>query len=93
MYGQDMWLFRDHSDRGTTRALNSYKGEQRGYSTIHPCIRNKRLTMHKLPVFDTSHSADAARLARNENVETGNASLHMLAHESSYYHFRGQGTR
>lgn len=46
VYGQDMWLFRDHIDCGTTRALNSYKGEQRGYSGIYSLIC-KELTMWK----------------------------------------------
>jgi len=31
-YGQDMWLFREQLDRQTTRAVNSYKGELRGYA-------------------------------------------------------------
>lgn len=30
-YGADMWHFRDHDDRGTTRALNSYRGDHRGF--------------------------------------------------------------
>jgi hypothetical protein len=30
-YGQEMWLFRDDKSRGTTRALNAYRGEERGY--------------------------------------------------------------
>lgn len=30
-YGPEMWLLRDNPDRGTTRALNSYKGDHRGY--------------------------------------------------------------
>jgi len=30
-YGSDMWLFRDHPDIGTTRAINSYKGELRRF--------------------------------------------------------------
>ncbi|KAH9951812.1 Ribokinase-like protein [Amylocystis lapponica] len=38
-YGKDMWLFRDHSDRGTTRALNSYKGDTRGFAYLTPRIR------------------------------------------------------
>ena len=32
-YGSDMWLFRDHSDVGTTRAINSYKGDERRFSS------------------------------------------------------------
>lgn len=30
-YGTKMWLFRDHADRATTKALNYYKGDHRGY--------------------------------------------------------------
>lgn len=29
-YGEDMWMFRDQKESGTTRALNLYKGEHRG---------------------------------------------------------------
>lgn len=29
-FGSDMWLFRDDPQRGTTRAINLYRGEQRG---------------------------------------------------------------
>jgi hypothetical protein len=29
-YGKDMWIFRDQKDKGTTRALNLYRGEHRG---------------------------------------------------------------
>jgi hypothetical protein len=29
-YGRDMWLFREQPDRGTTRAINSYRCEVRG---------------------------------------------------------------
>jgi hypothetical protein len=28
-YGQNMWIFRNQPDRGTTRALNLYHGERR----------------------------------------------------------------
>ena len=29
-YGEPMWLYRDHPDRPTTRALNEYKGDHHG---------------------------------------------------------------
>jgi len=29
-YGQEMWMFREQPHHATTRALNSYKGEDRG---------------------------------------------------------------
>ena len=28
-YGHDMWLFRDHQERVTTKAVNIYRGEFR----------------------------------------------------------------
>jgi hypothetical protein len=28
-HGKDMWLFREQPDRGTTRSLNSYRGDTR----------------------------------------------------------------
>lgn len=69
MYGQDMWLFRDHTDRGTTRALNSYKGEQRGYSVFCSLACNK-LTVFKFRILNASHQTDTARLTANEAMET-----------------------
>lgn len=30
-YGSDMWLFRDDPTRGTTKALNHYRGDHRGF--------------------------------------------------------------
>ncbi|KAF9534408.1 Ribokinase-like protein [Crepidotus variabilis] len=38
-YGKDMWLFRDQPNRGTTRAVNSYRGEQRGFEYSTPRMR------------------------------------------------------
>ncbi|KAF8164977.1 Ribokinase-like protein [Crassisporium funariophilum] len=38
-YGQEMWMFRDQPLCGTTRALNSYRGEHRGFKYITPRIR------------------------------------------------------
>ncbi|KAH7930302.1 Ribokinase-like protein [Leucogyrophana mollusca] len=38
-YGSEMWHFRGHSDRGTTRALNSYRGDHRGFEYLTPRIR------------------------------------------------------
>ncbi|KAH9853707.1 Ribokinase-like protein [Lenzites betulinus] len=38
-YGEDMWLYRDHPGRGTTRALNAYQGELRGFEYLTPRIR------------------------------------------------------
>ena len=29
-YGGEMWLYRDDASRGTTRALNEYRGDFRG---------------------------------------------------------------
>ena len=35
-YGREMWIYREHADRGTTRALNLYRGDNRGlvYSSV-----------------------------------------------------------
>jgi len=30
-YGKEMWMFRQQPDCSTTRAINSYRGENRGY--------------------------------------------------------------
>ncbi|KAF9485382.1 Ribokinase-like protein [Pholiota conissans] len=38
-YGDEMWLFRDNPLRTTTRALNSYCGELRGFEYTTPRIR------------------------------------------------------
>ncbi|KAH8999376.1 Ribokinase-like protein [Lactarius akahatsu] len=38
-YGEDMWLFRDQSPAGTTRALNRYKGDHRGFQYLTPRLR------------------------------------------------------
>ncbi|KAI0269250.1 hypothetical protein BC834DRAFT_865496 [Gloeopeniophorella convolvens] len=38
-YGQDMWLFRNQPDAGTTRALNLYKGDHRDFQYLTPRIR------------------------------------------------------
>lgn len=33
-YGTEMWHFRDQTERITTKALNSYRGELRGCASI-----------------------------------------------------------
>ncbi|KAI0637860.1 Ribokinase-like protein [Trametes polyzona] len=38
-YGKDIWLYRDNPTRGTTRALNAYRGELRGFEYITPRIQ------------------------------------------------------
>ncbi|TFK27074.1 Ribokinase-like protein [Coprinopsis marcescibilis] len=38
-YGKDMWSFREQPGHGTTRALNSYKGELRNFEYLTPRIR------------------------------------------------------
>lgn len=38
-YGTEMWLYRDDASRGTTRALNEYKGELRGFRYLTPRVR------------------------------------------------------
>ncbi|KAF8901708.1 Ribokinase-like protein [Gymnopilus junonius] len=38
-YGNEMWMFRDQPHCGTTRAINSYRGELRGFEYKTPRIR------------------------------------------------------
>ncbi|KZT12947.1 Ribokinase-like protein [Laetiporus sulphureus 93-53] len=38
-YGDTMWLYRDNPARPTTRALNSYRGDHRGFQYTTPRIR------------------------------------------------------
>jgi len=38
-YGRDLWIFRDDASRATTRSLNSYRGEFRGFEYLTPRVR------------------------------------------------------
>ncbi|OSX60360.1 hypothetical protein POSPLADRAFT_1147632 [Postia placenta MAD-698-R-SB12] len=38
-YGTDTWLYRDDQQRVTTRALNSYRGDYRGFQYTTPRVR------------------------------------------------------
>ncbi|KAI0699403.1 Ribokinase-like protein [Cytidiella melzeri] len=38
-YGREMWFYRDDPSRGTTRALNEYRGEFRGFQYLTPRVR------------------------------------------------------
>jgi len=38
-FGSDMWLYRDNPGCKTTRALNSYRGDHRGFEYLTPRIR------------------------------------------------------
>ncbi|OCH94244.1 Ribokinase-like protein [Obba rivulosa] len=38
-FGKEMWLYRDNPDRKTTRSLNSYRGDHRGFQYLTPRIR------------------------------------------------------
>ncbi|KAL4075809.1 Ribokinase-like protein [Scleroderma citrinum] len=42
-YGADMWHFRDHDNRGTTRALNAYRGDHRGLTRFSSYLSTARL--------------------------------------------------
>ncbi|KAI1792853.1 Ribokinase-like protein [Ganoderma leucocontextum] len=55
-YGSDMWLYRDDPNRGTTRALNVYRGEYRGFEYLTPKLRI------------TPHDLDDTKLARPDIV-------------------------
>ncbi|KAI6047130.1 Ribokinase-like protein [Pisolithus marmoratus] len=46
-YGANMWHFRNHDDRGTTRALNSYRGDSRGFQYLTPRIRLTPRDLHE----------------------------------------------
>jgi len=39
LYGEKMWLFRDHPERETTRAVNIYHGDCRGFEYLTPRLR------------------------------------------------------
>ncbi|KAF8309633.1 Ribokinase-like protein [Clavulina sp. PMI_390] len=39
LYGDGMWLWRDHSDKETTKAVNIYTGDTRGFAYLTPRIR------------------------------------------------------
>jgi len=53
-YGSDMWLFRDRSDIGTTRAMNSYKGDHRSFDYLTPRIRITSRDLTKTELAETS---------------------------------------
>ncbi|KAF7800009.1 hypothetical protein EIP86_011252 [Pleurotus ostreatoroseus] len=38
-YGKQMWIYRDDFSRGTTRALNEYRGDIRGFRYLTPRVR------------------------------------------------------
>ncbi|KAL1744386.1 Ribokinase-like protein [Schizophyllum fasciatum] len=38
-FGEEMWLYRDQPDAQTTRAVNIYRGEYRGFEYLTPRIR------------------------------------------------------
>ncbi|KAF8845706.1 Ribokinase-like protein [Paxillus ammoniavirescens] len=45
-YGSDLWHFRDHSGRETTRALNSYIGDHRNFEYLTSRIRLSPRDLH-----------------------------------------------
>jgi len=55
-YGQDMWLFREQPDRQTTRAVNSYKGELRGYAAACCMDTTDILQLSILDTSDKDHT-------------------------------------
>lgn len=46
-YGANIWHFRNRDDRGTTRALNSYRGDSRGFQYLNPRIRLTPRDLHE----------------------------------------------
>ncbi|KAI6106739.1 Ribokinase-like protein, partial [Pisolithus croceorrhizus] len=45
-YGANMWHFRNRDDRGTTRALNSYRGDSRWFQYLTPRVRLTPRDLH-----------------------------------------------
>jgi hypothetical protein len=45
-YGSEMWLFRDHADIGTTRAMNSYRGDHRRFREDLYSFPQRPMLMH-----------------------------------------------
>ncbi|KAH9978057.1 Ribokinase-like protein [Lactifluus volemus] len=51
-YGEDMWLFRNRLGAGTTtRALNRYTGDQRGFQYLTPRVRITPRDLTGTPLF------------------------------------------
>ncbi|KAI0751412.1 Ribokinase-like protein [Daedaleopsis nitida] len=66
-FGQDIWLYRDDPSRDTTRALNAYRGEHRGFEYLSPRLRitprylaNTKLSRPRILHFICSPSRAAA---------------------------------
>ncbi|TBU48442.1 Ribokinase-like protein [Dichomitus squalens] len=75
-YGPDMWLYRDDPTRGTTRALNAYRGEHRGFEYLTPRVRitprdlsNTKLAQPDIIHFICSPSRAAAIISDIEQEE------------------------
>ncbi|KDQ64817.1 hypothetical protein JAAARDRAFT_64637 [Jaapia argillacea MUCL 33604] len=75
-YGQDMWLFRDNPDCPTTCALNSYRGDHRGFEYLTPRIRitphdlvNTRLERSRILHFICSPSRAAAIMSEVQAID------------------------
>ncbi|KZS97999.1 Ribokinase-like protein [Sistotremastrum niveocremeum HHB9708] len=76
-YGSEMWHFRDNANRGTTRAVNIYRGEHRGFNYLTPRIRLTPVDLEDVPSLarpDTIHficspSRAADILAEADNIQ------------------------
>ncbi len=51
-YGKNMWLFRDHLERETTRAANIYHDDCRGYVFANHSMHPSRLNVWKFRIFN-----------------------------------------
>lgn len=86
-YGRDMWIFRDQADRGTTKALNLYRGEIRGlvsYVTFPFMECPKYL---KVRVSHAPYPHNAERLSPFKSCSI--LALHMLPEASTRDYGRG----
>ena len=61
-FGQEMWLYRDDTSRGTTRDLNEYKGDLRG-CVLRIYIRNS-VVLRAMTFPDSDISLHAYALLR-----------------------------
>ncbi|KAI0721829.1 Ribokinase-like protein [Cerioporus squamosus] len=78
-YGADMWHFRDHPSRETTRAVNIYRGEHRGFEYLTPRLRitprdlmETKLSHPRVLHFICSPTRAGAIMSEVKQIETWN---------------------
>jgi hypothetical protein len=78
LYGPQMWLYRDDRSRDTTRALNEYRGEMRGYVTFHVGCAAPRLRVFS---YSFKYLTPRVRITPNDLLNTPYeqpATLHFI---------------